>query len=76
MDWKQRGRAAALFFCLLLSLMIYTRPVLAHDVVTGGRNWGSGVVVTLTYDRAPRPGEIVTINATVESLTATPELTV
>ncbi|MBX2997772.1 MAG: hypothetical protein KF893_04620 [Caldilineaceae bacterium] len=76
MLWKRRLQAVVVLLGALLGLMLYTSPAQAHDVVDGDRNWGSGVVVTLTYDRAPRPGEIVTINATVESLVAAPELTV
>ncbi len=60
----------------LLGGMLYAPAAEAHDTIIGGQDWGNGVVVTLSYDRVPQPGEIVTINATVESLVAAPQLTV
>jgi uncharacterized protein YegL len=76
MLWKRRLQAIVVFLSALLGLSLSAPAAQAHDGITGNRNLGSGIVVTLTYDRAPQPGEIVTINATVEALVAAPVLTV
>jgi hypothetical protein len=73
---RQKLQFVVVFLSILLGWILSSPAAHAHGTVIGGRSRGSGVVVNLAYDRSPQPGEIVTINATVTSLVAAPELVI